>query len=321
MVAAPLGFSPESLAKLAELETALGSAIRGKSEVVRLSLVCLLARGHLLIEDVPGVGKTTLAQALARSVACRFHRLQFTSDMLPSDVLGVTIYNAHAEAFEFKPGPIFSNFLLADEINRTTPKTQSALLEAMNESQVTIDGRSHSLPRPFMVIATQNPMEFEGVYPLPEGQLDRFMVKVSFDYPSREVEANILKRNLSSMDLNDVRTVVTAAELDAVVREVDHVTVSDDILAYLARMAEATRNEGSLVLGASPRAMVQLLHCARAKALLDGRRYVTPNDIKTIASEVLTHRLTVDRAAALKGVSRNPEAILTAILDKVEPPR
>jgi MoxR-like ATPase len=172
-----------------------------------------------------------------------------------------------------------------------------------------------------MVIATQNPMEFEGVYPLPEGQLDRFMVKVSFHYPSREVEANILKRNLSSMDLNDVRTVVTAAELDAAIREVDDVTVSDDILAYLARMAEATRNEGSLVLGASPRAMVQLLHCSRAKALLDGRRYVTPDDIKTIASEVLTHRLTVDRAAALKGVSRNPGAILTAILDRVEPPR
>src|ERR1700682_2871513 len=178
MVAAPLRFSPESLAKLAELERALGGAIRGKSEVVRLSLVCLLARGHLLIEDVPGVGKTTLAQALARSVSCRFHRLQFTSDMLPSDVLGVTIYNVQSEAFEFKPGPIFSNFLLADEINRTTPKTQSALLEAMNERQVSVEGRTLPLPDPFMVIATQNPADHHGTYPLPESQLDRFLMRL-----------------------------------------------------------------------------------------------------------------------------------------------
>src|ERR1051326_8043056 len=170
MIVPPAAVSPEILGRLRGLETALGSVIRGKAEVLRLSLVCLLARGHLLIEDVPGVGKTTLAQALPRSVSCRFHRLQFTSDMLPSDVLGVTIYNAHSEVVEFKPGPIFSNFLLADEINRTTPKTQSALLEAMNENQVTIDGKSHSLPRPFMVIATQNPVEHHGTYPLPESQ-------------------------------------------------------------------------------------------------------------------------------------------------------
>jgi MoxR-like ATPase len=186
---------------------------------------------------------------------------------------------------------------------------------------VTVEGRTEKLPSPFMVIATQNPMEFEGVYPLLEGQLDRFMVKVNFGYPSPEVEAGILKRNLSSMDLNDVKPVVTAAELEAMARDVDSVTVSEEVLAYLARVAEATRNESALVLGASPRAMVQLLHCARAKALIDGRRFVTPNDIKTIASQVLTHRLTVDRAAALRGVSRNPELILTAILDRVEPPR
>src|SRR4051794_35740643 len=193
MVAPPVAFSSEILRKLAELETAVGTAIRGKAEVVRLSLVCLLARGHLLIEDVPGVGKTTLAQGLARSVSCRFHRLQFTSDMLPSDVLGVTIYNAHDEAFEFKPGPIFSNFLLADEINRTTPKTQSALLEAMNESQVTIDGHSHSLPRPFMVIATQNPVEHHGTYPLPESQLDRFLMRLRIGYPDAASERQILR--------------------------------------------------------------------------------------------------------------------------------
>src|SRR5712691_5472894 len=188
MVAAPLGFSPESLAKLAELETALGSALRGKSEVLRLSLVCLLARGHLLIEDVPGVGKTTLAQAMSRSVHCSFHRLQFTSDMLPSDVVGVTIYNAHSQEFEFKPGPIFTNFLLADEINRATPKTQSALLEAMNELQVTLDSHSYSLSRPFMVVATQNPVEHHGTYPLPESQLDRFLMRMRIGYPDRQAE-------------------------------------------------------------------------------------------------------------------------------------
>src|ERR1700756_1917699 len=189
--------APVALSKLNELEVALNTVIRGKPEVVRLSMVCLLARGHLLIEDVPGVGKTTLAQALARSVSCRFHRLQFTSDMLPSDVLGVTIYNAHSEAFEFKPGPIFSNFLLADEINRTTPKTQSALLEAMNERQVTIDSHSHVLPTPFMVIATQNPVEHHGTYPLPESQLDRFLMRLRIGYPDAASERMILRNNIS----------------------------------------------------------------------------------------------------------------------------
>src|SRR5690242_4805226 len=192
--APPAAFSPPAaFAKVAALESALGSAIRGKPEVVRFSLVCLLARGHLLIEDVPGVGKTTLAHALARAVDSSFHRLQFTSDMLPSDVLGVTIYNAHSEAFEFKTGPIFTNFLLADEINRTTPKTQSALLEAMNEAQVTIDGHSHSLPRPFMVIATQNPVEHHGTYPLPESQLDRFLMRLRIGYPDTASERRILQ--------------------------------------------------------------------------------------------------------------------------------
>src|SRR3981081_833185 len=186
---------PVALSKLEELENVLGTAIRGKAEVLRLSLVCLLAKGHLLIEDVPGVGKTTLAQALARSIDCSFHRLQFTSDMLPSDVLGVTIYNAHSEAFEFKPGPIFTNFLLADEINRTTPKTQSALLEAMNERQVTIDGRAWPLAQPFMVIATQNPVEHHGTYPLPESQLDRFLMRIRIGYPDREAEREILRNN------------------------------------------------------------------------------------------------------------------------------
>src|SRR3981081_3294213 len=186
---------PVALSKLEELENVLGTAIRGKAEVLLLSLVCLLAKGHLLIEDVPGVGKTTLAHALARSVQCNFHRLQFTSDMLPSDVLGVTIYNAHTQNFEFKRGPIFTHFLLADEINRATPKTQSALLEAMNEMQVTIDGRSWPLAQPFMVIATQNPVEHHGTYPLPESQLDRFLMRIRIGYPDREAEREILRNN------------------------------------------------------------------------------------------------------------------------------
>src|SRR5215813_12794768 len=212
MVAPPVAFSPDILRKLAELETAVGSAIRGKAEAVRLSLVCLLARGHLLIEDVPGVGKTTLAQALARSVDCSFHRLQFTSDMLPSDVLGVTIYNAHTEAFEFKTGPIFTNILLADEINRATPKTQSALLEAMNEMQVTIESHSYPLSQPFMVIATQNPVEHHGTYPLPESQLDRFLMRMRIGYPDRQAEREILRNSDTTLG-ESIHPVLSAEEL------------------------------------------------------------------------------------------------------------
>src|SRR5690349_19467909 len=252
MIAPPAPFSPDLHRKLAELETAVGAAIRGKPEVVRLSLVCLLARGHLLIEDVPGVGKTTLAQALARSVSCRFHRLQFTSDMLPSDVLGVTIYNAHSEAFEFKPGPIFSNFLLADEINRTTPKTQSALLEAMNESQVTIDGHSHSLPRPFMVIATQNPVEHHGTYPLPESQLDRFLMRLRIGYPDAASEREILRNNpgqLSYVAASDL----TAEDIWRLQECVHQVTIDETLVDYLLAIVAQTRAHESLALGVSPR--------------------------------------------------------------------
>src|SRR5690242_4145984 len=241
MVAPAAGFSPRHLSKLAELEAALQSAIRGKPEAIRLSLVCLLARGHLLIEDVPGVGKTTLAQALARAVSCSFHRLQFTSDMLPSDVLGVTIYNAHAEVFEFKPGPIFSNFLLADEINRTTPKTQSALLEAMNESQVTIDGKSHSLPRPFMVIATQNPVEHHGTYPLPESQLDRFLMRLRIGYPDAVSEREILRnstRNPGGEFATPVNSGLVAEDVLRLQEAVHQVTVDESILDYMLAIVE-----------------------------------------------------------------------------------
>src|SRR5947209_3569630 len=247
MVAAPV-----ALSKVTDLELSLASAIRGKPEVVRLSLVCALARGHLLIEDVPGVGKTTLAHALARSVQCSFHRLQFTSDMLPSDVLGVTIYNAHTQDFEFKQGPIFTNFLLADEINRATPKTQSALLEAMNEVQVTIEGRSYPLSQPFMVIATQNPVEHHGTYPLPESQLDRFLMRMRIGYPDRDAEREIL-RNSDAMGSDSVRPVLSGNELLFLQSQVHQVSVDEALVDYMLAIVEKTRTHEALSLGVSPR--------------------------------------------------------------------
>ncbi len=244
----------------------VGKVVIGREKEVDLLLMCLLARGHVLLEGVPGVSKTLVANAFSKCLGLQFKRVQFTPDILPLDIIGGFVFNLKDREFEFRKGPIFTNILLADEINRAPPKVQSALLESMQELQVTVEGHTEKLPFPFMVIATQNPLEFEGVYPLPEGQLDRFMVKVSFKYPSKEVESDILKRNLSDVDVNDVKTVLTLGELEALVKQVDEVKVSDEVLAYLARVAEATRNEGSLVLGASPRAMVQLVHCARAKA-------------------------------------------------------
>src|SRR5947207_2257183 len=275
MVAAPV-----ALTKLTELEDSLALAIRGKPEAVRLSVVCLLARGHLLIEDVPGVGKTTLAQALARSVSCRFHRLQFTSDMLPSDVLGVTIYNAHEEVFEFKPGPIFSNFLLADEINRTTPKTQSALLEAMNEGQVTIDGHSHSLPRPFMVIATQNPVEHHGTYPLPESQLDRFLMRLRIGYPDASSERDILRN--TERKSPDVSTGLVAEDVVHLQDAVQRVSVEEAIVDYMLAIVERTRNHESLALGVSPRGSQALDRAVQGLALVAGRDSAIPDDGKRL---------------------------------------
>jgi MoxR-like ATPase len=319
IVAAPAGFSPSVLAGLASLEKALGSAIRGKPEVVRLSLACLMARGHLLIEDVPGVGKTTLAQAFARSVACRFHRLQFTSDMLPSDVVGVTVYNAHAEAFEFKPGPIFSNFLLADEINRTTPKTQSALLEAMNESQVTIDGRSHSLPRPFMVIATQNPVEHHGTYPLPESQLDRFLMRLRIGYPDAASERQIV-RNAERCPAEPVSGLL-AEDVVRLQDAAQQVGVEDAVVDYMLAIVERTRNHESLALGVSPRGSQALYRAVQALALLEGRDYAIPDDVKRLAAPVFAHRVVIDTRTTL--VPRRAdvgERVIEEILSQVEVP-
>ncbi|MGO9229911.1 MAG: AAA family ATPase [Bryobacteraceae bacterium] len=320
LVASPAGIPSRTLPGLGTLETALGSAIRGKPEVIRFSLVCLVARGHLLIEDVPGVGKTTLAQALARSIACRFHRLQFTSDMLPSDVLGVTIYNLQTETFEFKPGPIFTNFLLADEINRTTPKTQSALLEAMNESQVTIDGHPHSLPRPFMVIATQNPVEHHGTYPLPESQLDRFFMRLRIGYPDAASEREIVRQSAGALPEAPASGLV--AEDILRIQDAAHaVLVEDAVVDYILAIVEQTRHHESLALGVSPRGAQALYRAAQALALLEGRDYTTPADVKRLAVPVFAHRVVINTRNTL--VERRADAgerIIEQILTQVEVP-
>ena len=317
---AAVAFSPDILRKLAELETVVAASIRGKPEVIRFSLVCLLARGHLLIEDVPGVGKTTLAQALARAANCRFHRLQFTSDMLPSDVLGVTIYNAQSKVFEFMPGPIFSNFLLADEINRTTPKTQSALLEAMNETQVTIDGKSHGLPRPFMVIATQNPVEHHGTYPLPESQLDRFLMRLRIGYPDSASEREIL-RNCDRDSTAPSSGTLSGEDVLLLQEAVRQVTVDEAIVDYMLAIVERTRSHDSLALGVSPRGSQALFRASQAMALVQGRDYVIPDDVKRLAIPLFAHRVMIDTRTTL--VQRRADAaerIVEEILTQVEVP-
>jgi len=312
--------APVALSKLNELEASLNTAIRGKPEVVRLSTVCLLARGHLLIEDVPGVGKTTLAQAMARAVHSSFHRLQFTSDMLPSDVLGVTIYNAHSQEFEFKPGPIFTNFLLADEINRATPKTQSALLEAMNEMQVTIEGRPHPLEQPFMVLATQNPVEHHGTYPLPESQLDRFLMRIRIGYPDREAEREIV-RSLGGGQGEEARIVLSSAELLQLQEQVGQVGVDASLVDYMLAIVEKTRSHESLALGVSPRGAQALYRAAQALALVEGRDYVIPDDIKRLVVPVFAHRVAINPRASLAQRSTElAERILQEIMTLVEVP-
>ena len=319
-IEAPPASLARPLAKLGELEAMLGTALRGKPDAVGLSLACLLARGHLLIEDVPGVGKTTLAQALARSVSCTFHRLQFTSDMLPSDVLGVTIYNAHSELFEFKRGPIFTNFLLADEINRTTPRTQSALLEAMNEQQVTIDGRSHPLPRPFMVIATQNPVEHHGTYPLPESQLDRFLMRLRIGYPDAESEREIL-RNSDGYLADSIQSALSGDEVVELQDMARRVTVESSLVDYMLSIVARTRAHESLSLGVSPRGAQALYRASQALALIEGRDYVNPHDIKRLAVPVFGHRVVVStRAALAQRKSGAGERIVEEILQHVDVP-
>jgi len=315
MIAAPV-----TLSRLNELEVSLNSVVRGKPEVVRLSLVCLLGRGHLLIEDVPGVGKTTLAQALARSVDCSFHRLQFTSDMLPSDVLGVTIYNAQTQEFQFKPGPVFTNFLLADEINRATPKTQSALLEAMNEVQVTIEGHSYPLERPFMVVATQNPVEHHGTYPLPESQLDRFLMRIRIGYPERDAEREIVRGPEGARSEN-VAAMLSSQELLRLQEQASQVTVDDSLVDYMLAIVEKTRSHESLALGVSPRGSQALYRGAQALALMEGREYAIPDDIKRLVVPVFAHRVAINARTSLgQRGTELAERTLEEIMTLVEVP-
>ncbi len=310
---------PVSLSRLSDIQASLAVAIRGKSEVLRLSLACLLARGHLLIEDVPGVGKTTLAQALARTVRSSFHRVQFTSDMLPSDVVGVTIYNAHTQEFEFKHGPVFTNFLLADEINRATPKTQSALLEAMNELQVTIDGHSYALQQPFMVIATQNPVEHHGTYPLPESQLDRFLMRIRIGYPDHAAEREIVRQGAFPSEA--ARPIVTGEELVGLQEAIARVSVDEALVDYMLAIVERTRNHESLAMGVSPRGAQALYRATQALAAVDGRDYVTPDDVKHLAVPVFAHRVVLNTRTTLTQRSAEAaERLLTEILNQVEVP-
>jgi MoxR-like ATPase len=279
--------------RASRLESELKKVIRGKDEIVRLALVSILARGHLLIEGVPGVGKTTLAHALARALGCSFQRVQFTSDMLPSDIIGISIYSASEEKFEFKRGPVFTNVLLADEINRTTPKTQSALLEAMNEGQVTVDAICHALPRPFLVIATQNPVEHHGTYPLPESQLDRFLMRVQMGYPDSQSEREILRAEAGTAQLENLKPVLTGADVIEMQHVVTQVEVDDSLVSYALEIVARTRKHEKLTLGVSPRGSQMLYRAAQAMAFLDGRSFCVPEDFKPLAVPVFAHRVAI----------------------------
>lgn len=297
----------------------IAQVVRGKEEVIKLAVVSLLARGHLLLEDVPGVGKTTLARALAASVGVSFRRLQCTSDLMPTDVLGGNVYNQSQGTFEFRPGPIFTQVLLADEVNRTTPKTQSALLEAMDERQVSIDGETHDLEEPFFVVATQNPQEFYGTYPLPESQLDRFLVRLSIGYPPPGVEREVLSRR-GGDPVKQLEPVMTAAELRHVQQAVDAVRVDDSVLEYLHRIIIATRTTPLLAVGVSTRGGLGFERAARARALVEGRSYVLPDDVKALANPVLAHRVKLSGGVAGTAVRDDAQRVIRELLTVVAVP-
>jgi len=298
---------------------AVESVIEGKSDAVRLALTVRLAEGHVLIEDVPGVGKTMLAKALARSTGCSVRRIQFTPDLLPSDITGVSAYNQERREFEFKPGPVFANIVVGDEINRASPKTQSALLECMEERQVTVDGRTYTLSSPFMVIATQNPIEMEGTYPLPEAQRDRFTARISMGYPSAESELAMLDAHGSSSPLDTLEPVARAEDIRELITAVRTVHVAEALKQYVIRLVAATRSSPDLRLGASPRATLHLLRAGRARAALDGRDFVIPDDMQALALPVLAHRLLPSAEAVV--TRQPPEQVLAAIVDRVPLPQ
>src|SRR5213594_1339194 len=306
---------------VSQLKSTIARAIYGKEEAIQLALITLLARGHLLIEDVPGVGKTTLAQALAKSFQCGFQRVQFTSDLLPSDVLGVSVYNPESREFEFRPGPIFANVVLADEINRTTPRTQSALLEAMNDAQVTVDGKTLPLPNPFLVIATQNPVEHHGTYPLPESQLDRFLMRIRMGYPSHETEKEILRKRAGDNGLDSLDPVADVSDVLAMQDSVAHVKVDASLHDYALEIVNRTRKSEQLALGVSPRGTLMLQRAAQARAFLDGRDYCLPDDFKQLAVSVFAHRVVASsRHASLQRKSETTETALREIVYSVRIP-
>jgi MoxR-like ATPase len=304
--------------RFSAIEANVERVVQGKDREIRLALVCLMAEGHLLIEDVPGVGKTMLAKAIARSVDCSFRRIQFTPDLLPTDVTGVNVFNQERADFEFRPGAIFANIVLADEINRASPKTQSALLESMEERQVTVDAETYELGTPFMVIATQNPIEHEGTYPLPEAQLDRFMLRLEIGYPAPDVEAEILASHGSGSGLEEIRPVTDARGIAAMVRQAHEVHVAPSVRRYIVDLVEATRRHHDLYLGASPRASILLLRSSRALAAAQARDYVVPDDVKELALPVLAHRLIVGADAVMGG--RSAAAVLTELVAEVPVP-
>jgi len=307
------------LDKLRQFRENIESVFMGKPEVVTQLLIGLLGRGHVLVEDVPGVGKTVLARAMAKSVDCRFSRVQLTPDLLPSDIIGISVYNDNTGMFDFKKGPIFANIVLADEINRTTPRTQSALLEAMNENQVSVDGHAMPLEQPFMVIATQNPFEFEGTYHLPENQLDRFILRISIGYPTREVEREILRKQPSREPLDALRPVMGSADLLALQALVDRAQVNEAILDYILAIADATRKHDAFEVGVSPRGTLAMMRAVRAAALLAGRDYAVPDDVKELVVPVFAHRV-VNKSYLRDGQAASNDDILTEIMDSVTAP-
>jgi MoxR-like ATPase len=299
-----------------QLQNTIDSVIKGQSEAVKMAIVTLLGRGNLLIEGVPGVGKTTLAFALAKATDCSFQRIQFTSDLMPTDIIGVSIYNPESREFEFKPGPLFSNIVLADEINRTNPKTQSALLEAMNEKKVSVERKTFTLPGPFMIMATQNPIEFHGTFPLPESQLDRFMMHIKLGYAAPEDERLAVREHTSFDLLGNLKHVVTKAEIIGMQEEADRVTVDESVLDYLMTIITETRRHEKIRLGASTRGAQFFLKAARAHAYYEGRDYVIPDDLKTLAPLVLGHRLILKT----KKFISDAEMIINELLDSIPVP-
>jgi MoxR-like ATPase len=296
----------------------LQRVIHAPDETLQFSFLCLLAEGHLIIEDFPGVGKTSLAKALARSIDCAFSRLQFTPDLLPSDVTGVNVFNQRSNEFEFRPGPVFANILLVDEINRASPKTQAALLECMQERQVTVDGVSYQLPPPFMVMATQNPIEYEGTYPLPEAELDRFTMRIAIGYPPLADEAKMLSVQATDQPLDRLESVASAEELMEAIDDARRVFVEDSLNRYVVTLLRQTRSDSRLYLGASPRAGIALMRVAKARAIVAGRDYVEPDDVKTVAPTVLAHRLILAPEARSSGL--DAEDLVRSVLERTPVP-